>query len=101
MIIQVKIAGTHVPFTDAADHVGVHRSQSGNLPHILKRITTHKKALAAVCSAGLARGHRGSPSSALKLQQICGTSVLLSGVASLVLSKNEIGFLENHYRHTI
>ena len=101
MINQVKIAGTLVPFTDAADHVGVLRSQSGNLPHILKRISAHKKALAAVCSAGLARGHRGSPSSALKLQQIYGTSVLLSGVASLVLSKKEIGVLENHYKHTI
>ena len=73
----------------------------GNMPHILKRITAHKKAMAAICSAGIAKGHRGSPSSALRLQELYGTSVLLSGVASLVLSRKDIEVLENHYSHTI
>ena len=101
LINQVKIEGMQVPFTDEAEHVGVLRNRSGNMPHILKRITAHKKAMAAICSAGIAKGHRGSPSSALRLQELYGTSVLLSGVASLVLSRKDIEVLENHYSHTI
>ena len=101
IINQVKIAGVQVPFTDEAEHVGIVRSRSGNLPHITKRISAHKKALAALCSVGIAKGHRGSPSSALKLQQLYGTSVLLSGVASLVLNRKEINVLESHYKQII
>ena len=70
LINQVKIEGMQVPFTDEAEHVGVLRNRSGNMPHILKRITAHKKAMAAICSAGIAKGHRGSPSSALRLQEL-------------------------------
>ena len=33
-------------FSDYAEHVGVIRSVSGNLPNILNRISSHKKALA-------------------------------------------------------
>lgn len=101
VINNVKIAGQQVPFTDETDHVGILRSRSGNLPPIMKRITAHKKALAAICSVGIAKGYRGSPSSALKLQQLYGTSVLISGVASLVLNSKEISVLENHYKQTI
>ena len=48
-----------------------------------------------------ARGHHGSPASALKIQQIYGTSVLLSGLAALVLSQKEVSLLENHYKTVI
>ena len=40
-----------------------------------------------------ARGHRGSPASALKIQQ--------SGLAALVLSQKEVSLLENHYKTVI
>ena len=57
--------------------------------------------MAAVYATGIAKNHRGSPSSALKVQQIYGTSVLLSGVASLVLKEKEITLLENHFKLTL
>ena len=102
VINPVKIADKVVNFVDQAEHVGVLRCKTGsNLPHIYKRITAHKKAMAAVYATGIARNHRGSPSSALKIQKIYGTSVLLSGVASLVLSHKELILLENHFKSTL
>ena len=34
-------------FVDEAEHVGFLRSTAGNLPHILNRLSAHKKSLAA------------------------------------------------------
>ena len=84
-----------------AEHVGVLRSTAGNLPHLLNRIAKHKSALHALLPAGLARRHRGNPAATLKLGQIYATPVLLSGVASLVLSKAEIRILDGHFVSTL
>ena len=101
MINPVTIAGRSVDFVDEAEHVGVLRSKSGNLPNINRRISAHKRALAAISPIGIARAHRGSPASSLRMQEIYGTSVLLSGLASLVLSAKEISILENHFKNTL
>ena len=71
------------------------------MPNILLRISKHKSALGSVLSAGLARGHRGSPAAALRVHQLYCTPVLLSGLASLVLSKAEIRVIDSHYQNTI
>ena len=72
--LQVKLAAKSNPiaindipvqFTNQADHVGVWRNTAGNMPNIIHRVAEHKKSLGAVLSAGLARGHRGSPATAL------------------------------------
>ena len=97
----ININNTPVMFTSEAEHVGVVRHIDGNMPNIVHRIAEHKKALGSVQSAGLARGHRGSPAAALKVHQLYCTPRLLSGLASLVLSKSEISVIDSYYQNTL
>ena len=53
---KLVIKNREIKFSDTAEHVGIIRSSSGNLPHILDRVSAHRKALFAVLPAGLARG---------------------------------------------
>ena len=96
MMNPIVINGTKIPFSDCAEHVGILRSTEGNLPHIMKRITSHKKALGAVMFAGLAQRHRANPAVGLKIERIYGNPVLMSGLASLVLSGQEQTLLDQH-----
>ena len=97
----VTIAGSPVEFVEEAEHVGVIRSTSGNMPHILQRIAAHKKDLAAICSAGMGWGHRGNPAASLSVHQLHASPVLFSGVATLVLSKAERNVIDTHYKCTV
>ena len=102
LINRVTINGVPVPFVTEAEHVGVIRNTiGGNLPNIAHRILAHKKAMGAVLSAGLARNHRGNPAASLRVHQQYGTSVLLSGLSSLVLSTQELQILELHFKNTV
>ena len=88
--------------TNITEHVGVIRSPlTGNVPHILQRITSNKKALAAVLTAGLSHRHRGNPAAALRVEKLYGLPVLLSGVGSLCLLQSEIQTLSQHYKKTL
>ena len=98
---NVTIRGEKVKFCSELEHVGVIRNRSGNLPHIVTRIAKHKKALAAVLFTGGAKSHRGSPAAILRVHDLYCTSVLLSGMASLVLSTSEIDVLDRHFTTTI
>ena len=51
LVNQVTIGAEPVKFVSEAEHVGVIRNIAGNMPNILKRITSHKKAIASVLSA--------------------------------------------------
>ena len=73
----------------------------GNLPHILDRIASHRRALASVLPVGVAHHHCGNPSSALQLEKLYGGPVLFSGLASLVLSCKEISAIHRHHRATL
>ena len=97
----ITINNVKVSFTTEAEHVGVVRNTAGNMPNLLHRIAEHKKSLGAVLSAGLARGHRGSPAAALRVHQLHCTPVLFSGLATLVLNKAETGIIDKHYQYTI
>ena len=57
MINPITIDGEKIDFVKTAEHVGIVRATSGNLPAILDRFTAHKKTLRAVLHAGLARGN--------------------------------------------
>jgi hypothetical protein len=48
--------------------------------------------------AGLARGHRANPGAALRVEAVYGISVLLSGLASLILSSKEEKLLDQYYK---
>ena len=44
----IRIDGEHIKFVDQAEHVGVLRSTCGNLPNILERVASFKKALGSI-----------------------------------------------------
>ena len=97
----IKIAGESVEFVDVAEHVGILRGSTGNTINVIHRIAAHKKSLAAVCSAGLARGQRSNPAAALRVHQLYSLPVLFSGIASTILNKKDLDILEKHYKETI
>ena len=97
----IKINGTKIDFVNSAEHVGIIRSVDGNTPNTMNRIVAHKKALGAVIPCGIGRSHRANPASALRVLQLYGVPVLMSGVASLVLSKAELNVFEQHYKETV
>ena len=101
VVNPVTISGEKVNFVNQADHVGVTRCSSGNLLNIEHRITAHKKCLALIASAGLARGHRSNIAAALRVHRLYALPVLFSGIASLVLNKKELSILDKHYKETI
>ena len=55
MVSPININNFPIKFSSSAEHVGVVRSNSGNLPHIWDIISSHKKALFAILPAGLSR----------------------------------------------
>ena len=97
----ITINHTSVDFAVEAEHVGVIRHTSGNMPNIVQRVAAHRKAVGSVLSAGLARGHRGSPAAALKVHQMYCTPVLFSGLASLVLTRSEVNIIDKQYQKTL
>ena len=101
LVNPVTIESSTVEIVEEAEHVGVIRSVSGNMPHLMNRISCHKKAIAATMPAGMARGHRGNPAASLRVHTLYATPVLLCGVASLVLSPAEINVMSAHYKSTI
>ena len=92
----ISIDGNFIDFVDTAEHVGILRSVSGHIPHILKRIKSHKQALGAVLSSGLARQHRANPAASLRTEKLYGLPVLMSGNAPLTLLESEIDIFSQH-----
>ena len=86
---------------NTAEHVGVIRAVSGNLPNVVQRISAHKRAIQAVLRNGRAKSHRANPAASLKDEQIYGTPVLLSGLSSLVLTKHEEKLISHHHLTTL
>ena len=97
----IKIQDKNIEFSDVAEHVGILRSVDGNIPHIMQRISSHKKSLGAILSVGVSRSHRANPMAGLRIERIYATPVLLSGLASLVLSESEISIIDIHYKETV
>ena len=97
----IQINNKEIPFVDTAEHVGVLRSSSGNHPTILARFKAHRQAVASVLHVGIARGHRGNPAAGFRVHQSYGTPVLMSGLAPLVLSKQDVSHIEQHYKETL
>ena len=101
LINPITIAGVPVEFTSEAEHVGILRNVSGNLPNILNRISSHKKMLNKILSAGAGRGHRGNPAASVRVHNVYCAPVLFSGLASLVLNSAEIKIIDAHYQTTL
>ena len=101
LVNSETIDETVVKFVSEAEHVGALRSSTGNMPNVLQRISCHKQALGGFSSAGIARGHRGNPAASLRINQLYATPVMLSGLASLVLSEAEVKVMDAYYKKTI
>ena len=101
-ISPISMSDNHISFSRQADHVGILRCiDPGTMAAVLARVTAHTRALHAVLPAGLARGHRGNPAASLKIEQLYGLPVLLSGLGSLVLGKPELDALDHHHKVTL
>ena len=97
----LNVNGDPIEFVDNTEHVGILRSTSGNLPHILSRLTAHRRAMFGILPSGTAMAHRGNPAVNLKTHSIYCTPVLFSGVASLKLSSSEVTLLDQHIKVTV
>ena len=100
MISPLSIGNTPVQFATTAEHVGVLRSVSGNLPHLQQRIVSHRRSLAQILCMGMSKKHRASPIAALRAENIFTTPILYSGVASLLITKSETDILSLHVKET-
>ena len=100
VLSPLHIRNTPIQFATEAEHVGVLRSLSGNLPHLHQRIVSQKKALSQILRMGLARRHRANPIAALRAELVFATPVLYSGLASLLLTRTEIDILAKHVKET-
>ena len=101
LISPITINNQPIDFVSTTEHVGIVRSTAGNLPHIQNRISSHSKALFSVLPAGLARNQNANPAASLRVEALYALSVLLSGVAALVLSDGESNTLLLHHKNTL
>ena len=101
LVSPVHIGNTDIPFVETAEHVGIIRSVSGNLPHIQQRIVSHRKALASILFTGMSRRHRANPLASIRAEKIFGTPVLFSGMAALILKKSETEIISHHVKITL
>jgi hypothetical protein len=81
-----------------ATHVGVLRCAEGNGPNISARLSAHRKAVFAVLHAGIAKGHRANPAASLRVETVFAVPVLLSGLASFVLTSKEEKIIGQHHK---
>ena len=98
---SLNIDGKPIKFSTTAEHVGILRSSTGNLPTIMARITSHRRAVGSVLHIGMARSHRGNPHAGLHVIQVYGVSVLLSGLGALVISQNEEDLIHQHHKEIL
>ena len=97
LVNPISLDGHLIDFSSSAEHVGITRSVEGNMPNILSRISARNRAIMALLPTGMALSHRGNPAANLRLELLYGTSVLLSGLSSLVLDDSEIAVV--HHQH--
>ena len=98
---SLKIDNVEIEFVSSTEHVGVIRSTLGNLPHLQTRVSSHNKSLYAVLPAGLARNRFANPAASLRVEAVHALPVLLSGIASLVLSDDETKIIHIHHKNTL
>ena len=97
----LNMDGKPLQFVDEAEHVGVLRSTAGNLPHLLSRFVSHRKAMFGILPLGIAKANRGNPAASLRAHTTYCSPVFFSGVATLLLNSSEVTMLDQHYKVTI
>ena len=94
----LNIDGQPINFVDNAEHVGVLRSTSGNLPHLLSRFVAHRRAMFGILPVGMGKAHRANPAASLRAHTTHCLPVFLSGMATLLLSSSEITMIDQHVK---
>ena len=97
-ITTISVDGEDILPSSQASHVGFVRSVLGNEANIVARLSSHRGAVYGLLSAGMAKGHRANPAASLRVETVFGIPVLLSGLASLVLSAKEENLIAQHYK---
>jgi hypothetical protein len=98
----ITIEDLTIQYSDTAEHVGILRSVAGdNMPHILDRISAHRRALSSVLFTGAARHHRANPTAAFQLEKLYASPVMFSGLAALILNTKEQGVIQSHHKLTL
>ena len=94
----IMVDGQIITPSQEAVHVGVVRCAEGNGPNISARVSAHRGAVFAVLHAGLGKGHRANPAASLRVETVFAVPVLLSGLASLVLTTKEEKILGQYHK---
>ena len=94
----IEIDRVPISPSDCATHVGVVRSPGGNGPHIGSRLSAHRKAVFGLIGTGFGRHHYANPAISLRIEQIYGSQVLMSGLATIVLTSKEEKLLDQYYK---
>ena len=94
----IKVDGQVISPSKEATHVGVVRCAEGNSPNITARLAAHRKAVFALLYAGMAKGHRANPSACLRIETVFALPVLLSGLASTVLTSKEEKLIGQYHK---
>ena len=97
-VTPISVDGHQIAPSHQATHVGVVRCPDGNGPNITARMVAHRRAVYSLLHAGLAKKHRANPAASLRIEVVFAMPVLLSGLASLVLSTKEEKQLDQHYK---
>ena len=100
---HIDINGRNISFDSHALHLGVfhHEKQPNNMSCIVDRQSAHRRQLFSLLPAGMALRHSGNPEANLRVERIFCVPVLLSGLASLVLSQAEVNALSFYYKNTL
>ena len=101
LISPIHIGTTQIPSVNFAEHVGVLRAVSGNLPHIQQRLVSHRKALGAILFSGMSRRHRANPLASLRADKIFGIPTFFSGLGTLILNRAETDIINQHVKETV
>ena len=99
---RIALHSRELPFSQQAIHLGVTRSEDmNNMAHVLDRLSSHRKQLFSLLPAGLALNHSGNPAAALRVEKVYCLPTLLSGLASLSLTKPEVRTITNYYKQVL
>ena len=99
---SITLNNRELSFSPQAEHLGILRSENlDNSAYISDRLAAHRKQLFSVLPAGIALCHTGNPAAALRVEKIYCLPVLLSGIASLFLSKSEVRTINLYYKKVL
>ena len=102
MVSPISLYGKQIPFSSEAEHLGVLRASScSNMPALMSRMSAHRKKLFSLLPASLARHHYASPAACLQIERLYALPVLLSGLATIVLTSTELKVVHVYYKNVL